>query len=208
MFGLFKKSIHEPVAKQREEIQACNYPDEFKRLLLEGADCDELPGATADFGHNASNPIPVNGLIGTYKYFTKLATAAGSRLYFHRICAGVSSVALHPVDVYETVSMDDMVWDIIFVDMYHPRRSNKAPRGYQLIPYDKKLGDLHYCYGISKQVARFPHDLPQAIGQEMGIAAFERRARERIASLPFHRPSEHVSKLRELSFIPESVQRI
>ena len=72
----------------------------------------------------------------------------------------------------------------------------------------EKLGDLHYCYGISKQVARFPHDLPQAIGQEMGIAAFERRARERIASLPFHRPSEHASKLRELSFIPESFQRI
>lgn len=208
MFGIFKTSIHEPVAKQREEILACNYPDDFKRHLLEGADCDELPGASADFGHNASNPIPVNGLIGTYKYFAKLFTDSGFPLYFHRICAGESPVAKHPVDVYETVSMDNTLWDILFVDMYHPRRSNKAPRGYHLSPYNKKLGDLPYCYGVSKQVARFPQDLPAAVGREMGMEAFERRARERIASLPFQRPADHVHKLRELSFKPESFQRI
>ena len=88
------------------------------------------------------------------------------------------------------------------------RRSNKAPRGYHLAPHNKALGDLPYCYGVTKQVERFPQDLPPAIGQEMGMAAFQRRARERIASLPFQRPPEHSRKLRELSFNPESFQRV
>ncbi len=208
LFGLFKKPIHEPVEKQRAEVQAIDNPEEFKRMVLDGADCDVLPGASGEFGRSPDNPIPVNGVVGTLKYLAKLVTAEGNHLLFHRICTTGSAAARYPVDVYEIVCTRDKVWDLLFIDMYHPRRSNKAPSGYRLEPYDKKFGDRPLCCGVNVQVAGFPQNLPEPVGRMMGSKAFEDVTRKLISALPFQRPPDHVRKLMEKHFIPTGFSRV
>ncbi|MGZ4964291.1 MAG: hypothetical protein ACXWC8_17180 [Limisphaerales bacterium] len=202
MFGFFKKQIHEPLNKQHHDLE--QYPVGFREEFLNGEDCDALKGATGEFGKCATNPIPVNGLLGTFKYLGKLRASHGPALYFHRVSSVKSTIAQHPVDVYETITMDGRVWDVLFVHMYHPRRSNLAPAGYHLNVFDKQLGDLPFAYGVDTQLRNFPADLPEALEASMG-GAFARRARERIAQADFTRPQAHLDQLRSMTVAPVTI---
>jgi hypothetical protein len=77
MFGLFKKSIHEPVSKQREDLAM--YPGPFAEMIVGGEDCDELSAGSGPFG-SQHNPIPVNGALGEIKYLGKLRGKTAHRL--------------------------------------------------------------------------------------------------------------------------------
>lgn len=189
MFGFFRKRIHEPLAKQRADL--AQYPPEFRRLMVNGHDCDTMPGSSGPFG-SLSNPIPVNGARGEIKYLGKLRGRSGSALFFHRICSTSSPVCEHSVDVYETVCMDGTQWATLYFDMYHPRRSNLAPDGFTLMPFDRQLKmDLPFAYGVNGLVSNFPHGLPDAIVKLYGKipgATFARRAQEQLDRYEFRRP--------------------
>ena len=45
------------------------------------------------------------------------------------LTVAVEDVSEDPVDCYEIVCMDGTQWDRIFLDCYHPRRSNLVPEG-------------------------------------------------------------------------------
>ena len=201
MFGFFKRQIHESVERQRHDLDG--YPVGFREEFLGGEDCDVIAGATGVFGKCATNPIPVNGLIGTFKYLGKLRASHGVALYFHRVSSVVSPLAKHAVDVYETVTLDAQVWDVCFLHMYHPRRSNLAPAGYSLIACDKQIGDIPFAYGVNTQLHDFPHDLPEALAPMS--EAFARRTRERLAQADFRRPQSHLDRLRNMNVSPLAI---
>jgi len=57
---------------------------------------------------------------------TKSCTTNGrERTLFHRLGA------IDKVDVFEAVSFNGSEWFILFVDLYHPRRSRLAPDGFR-----------------------------------------------------------------------------
>jgi hypothetical protein len=199
MFNLFKPRFHEPVARQRAEVLKRN-PRFFADLVLAGADCDELPNrGDGTFGESELNPIPVNGALGVTRYFFKLRTAQGLGSYFHRICTLNSPVSKHKIDAYEIVSLDGLVWNILFFDIYHPRRSNFAPQGYILTPYDPKLDVLGlFGYGSSNHLENFPHDIPDALKDSQYPEAFVRRCAEGLSGIQFCRPAVHVQRLRDV----------
>lgn len=189
MFDFFKKEIHEPLAKQHANLG--QYPPDLAILLANGLDCDFLPRASGAFG-SLSNPIPVNGAIGEIKYLGKLRGASGFALFFHRIGSISTPVCDHSIDIYETVCMDGSQWTILHFDMYHPRRSNLAPDGFSLLPFDRRLGmDLPFAYGVAELVSNFPYGLPVAIvkfyGEHPG-STFARHAQEKLDRYVFHRP--------------------
>lgn len=189
MFEFFKKKIHEPIAKQRADLG--RYPPEFANLLANGLDCDFLPRAIGSFG-SLSNPIPVNGALGEIKYLGKLRGRSGFALFFHRIGTTSTPVCNHSIDIYETVCMDGSQWTTLHFDFYHPRRSNFAPEGFSLAPFDRRMGvDLPLAYGVNGFVSNFPYGLPGAImkfyGKHPG-AAFSRHAQEKLDRYVFHRP--------------------
>ncbi|MFH1966014.1 MAG: hypothetical protein ABIJ42_10810 [Acidobacteriota bacterium] len=173
MFNLFKKPpIHEPIGTQRAEAVSFLAEGPFKSILAEkylnGLDCDQLPGGKGPFG-TLDNPIPVNGSMGEIKYLAKLRGNTGKAIMFHRIGSMSSSVTEDPVDCYEVVCMDGTQWTRLYFDCYHPRRSNLAPPGYRLTPFDKRKGfDSFFGFGCSGRVADFPHGLPNAIIAEEG----------------------------------------
>ncbi len=154
MFGFGKKSIHEPEEQQIKDLE--NYPALMRDLILIGESCDQITGAIGEYGRAPTNPIPVNGLLGIYKYLGKLSAPSGISYFFHRVCSVNVGSSKYPIDVYELVAMDSSTWDLLFIDMYHPRRSNIAPKGMTLRPYEKKIGDHPFAYGVDSQLQNFP----------------------------------------------------
>ena len=192
MFSFFKKNYHEPVKQQIAEVQQ----QPIGPLAIAGEDCDELQNAQGPFGHSFNNPIPVNGLLGAYKYLGKLLSPKGNIVYFHRIGSLDSDVAKNLIDAYEVVDMAGGYWDLVFIDMYHPRRSNKAPEGYKLKEYNASYGDLPLAYGVDIFCPNFPFDLADAIQSRNNLEVFARKVRERLsAGGQYNRPESQAMKL-------------
>ena len=110
---------------------------------------DRIPGGSGDFGLRVTNPIPVNGPVGECAYLSRLETLSGERLLFHRLGAD------NGIDVFEAVTFSGLSWHILFLDMYHPRRSRLAPKGF-------RLGDAKPFTGFTTHCPNFPYDFAQA----------------------------------------------
>lgn len=195
MMGWFRSPIHEPVTLQRESLLR----EPIAQDALAGIDCDELPDARGDFGRSHDNPISVNGLIGSYVYLGKLVSPSDAIIYFHRLGCVDSDVSVNPVDVYEVVDINGEHWDILYLDMYHPRRSNKSPEPYRLKLYDRKVGDIPFAFGVDIFCPMFPHDLADAISTRNGLDAFASRVRERMRLGSFQRPPVQAQLVSEVS---------
>lgn len=191
MFSFLKPKIHEPEEVQIAEVSKSS----LGVICASGLSCDELPGAQGPFGTSYNNPIPVNGSIGTFKYLNKLYAPTGP-VYYHRLGSLNADVSDKQVDAFELVTWNGDFWDILFFDIYHPRRSNKAPETYSLRSYKTNpLGDIAFGFGVNIYCPDFPYDLPAAVEHVTGMAAFGRRVRERVEQTTYKRPSSHEDKV-------------
>ena len=83
---------------------------------------DQHPKSEGDFGRSLTNPIPANGPIGSMSYLSNLGTNSGHRILFHRI------KVFQDIDVYEFAALSGDSWGLLFVDMYHSRKSKQIPK--------------------------------------------------------------------------------
>lgn len=161
--------------------------DEMEAMLLSAPAIDERPDGQGAFGLDERNPIPVNGAIGELSYLSKLETSNGERMMFHRVGA------INTVDVFEAVTYSGSGWYIFFVDYYHPRRSRKAPSGFQIANEPRQFSGFHnFC-------RNFPYDFADA---KQASAEFLRMAyiplgnvMPQIEKKVFTRPMNHKAKL-------------
>lgn len=192
MFNFLNKktnNIHEPVSKQLEDVMAL--PEIISKDIINGADCDEISGASGPFG-SITNPIPVNGFIGEIKYLGKLTGKSGFGFFFHKLYSRQSEATSHPVDVFELVSLDGGTWTTLCFDIYHPRRSNKCPAGFQLKPFDKKLGfDFPFAYGVLDYLPNFPYDIPDALLSTYNSKAFSEKSKHYLQNYIFERKNKN-----------------
>lgn len=174
-----------------ENLQNSKYAPTIRDRIVGGLDVDRLPHATGEFGRVAENPVPVNGVLGELIYLSLLKTRDTSqRLLFHRLGS------VESIDVYETVSIDGRKWDILFLSLYHPRKSRKAPAGYVLAePHSQPL-----LYGTNLWIERFPYGLQDAIRQtteeKIGIPLRPPQVRQAEESVRFQRPQEHEEQIK------------
>ena len=159
--------------------------------IINGLDVDELPDGVGDFGHAAENPIPVNGALGELLYLSLLKTKdTNLRLLFHRLGS------VESLDMYETVSIDGRKWDILFLSMYHPRKSKKTPNGYDLADYRSQP----LLYGTNQRVKNFPYGLQSAIQETtekvIGIPLPPPQVREAEERVRLNRPPEHENRIK------------
>lgn len=166
IFGRKKEdqALHDAFAKIRriiedEQFQLELVPPAVRELLESRPAYDKAPNGTGAFGFIETNPIPVNGPIGQLAYLSKLETLTGQRIVFHRIGA------IDYVDVFEAVSFDGHQWFILFVDLYHPRRSRLTPDGFRFTPEVAQFSGFH------KFCDDFPYDFAEkkATQQESGL---------------------------------------
>lgn len=173
-----------------ENAQNERLPEPYRSEVRRGADCDEIAGAVGEFGRDPRNPIPVNGPLGELLYLSNLRTADSQHIMFHRL-GSVSNV-----DIYETVSLDGAIWDILFLHQYHPRKSQHAPSGYRIVTGSERNSLL---LGVNDFVAAFPERLPDAIANTSErIFRFRIRppqVREALGRAIFARPTDHLTRL-------------
>lgn len=170
---------------------AMNHPSIAERITG-GLDVDQLPNATGEFGHCIENPIPVNGPLGEILYLSQLQSSdTNQRLFFHRIGS-----ALH-IDIYETVTTNGKLWDLLYLSLYHPRKSRIAPEGYRLVSLESQPA----IFGVNSRIEEFPIGLQRAVIELtksiFGIPLASSEIRIAEESCRFDRPVEHQRCVRE-----------
>jgi hypothetical protein len=182
-----------------EKAQIDGLPDSFRSEVLSGADCDEIAGATGEFGRDPQNPIPVNGPLGEMIYLSSLRTVTSQKIMFHRLGS------IRNVDAFETVSFDGAVWDIFFFDLYHPRKSRRAPTAYRIAAGAERD---RFLLGANEFVASFPDQLPDAIsntnGRLFNTRMRPRQVREAIDRIIFKRPADYQMRLNSVMAMLEA----
>ena len=155
MFGFLRPQIHDAVERQIQDVRA----EPIATRALSGLNCDTLEIVAGEFGFSPHNPIPVNGVGGVFRYLGKLLNPDGNINMFHRLGSFSSNACQNLVDGFEVVGNDGSNWDVIFLSMYHPRRSNRTPSGYRFKQYNKALGDLPVAFGSWDYCKDFPCEL-------------------------------------------------
>ncbi len=220
MFNIFKKRIEdETLEEQRQDILKFNPMGAkigelglegplgqfatFQDSMLNGLSCDQLPHATGKFGFEATNPIPVNGPLGEIKYLNRLRNKNGVGIIYHRLGSfGVKAIQTS-VDAYEVVSIHGDIWDVLYFDMHHPRRSTLPPEGYTFCKFHPIYSKLGFGYGSNSFDDEFPFGIPQILARK---ASFEEKMgktlkQEFLDQYSFKRPAEHLKKTQEHRFL-------
>lgn len=160
----------------------------MKEMIESRPAYDKDPNGTGPFGFTETNPIPVNGPIGQLAYLSKLETERGERILFHRIGA------VDTIDVFEAVTFSGSEWFILFVDLYHPRRSRLTPDGFR---FTDEVGQFS---GFHKFCTDFPYDFVEMkqseseSGLSMAYIAIS-KVMEPIQKRAYQRPLAHKAKL-------------
>lgn len=188
-----EKALREALGQIRriledEQFQIDMIHPAMKAMIESGPAYDRDPDGIGPFGFSETNPIPVNGPIGQLAYLSKLETDRGERILFHRIGA------VDTIDVFEAVTFSGSEWFILFVDLYHPRRSRLTPEGFQFTQ------ELSQFSGFHKFCKDFPYDfveMKQAereSGLSMAYIAISKVA-EPIQNRAHQRPLAHKAKM-------------
>lgn len=177
---------------QNESAQNDGLPEPYRSMVCSGVACDEIAGANGEFGRSIRNPIPVNGPLGELIYLSNLRVVNSQHpIMFHRIGSAGA------IDVFETVSFDGNNWDILYFDLYHPRKSRRSPAGYQVAGSQRSLPT-----GTNEFVAQFPEELPAAISiaceKLIGLRLSPAEVRKAIERIRFARPTEHQATYKSL----------
>jgi hypothetical protein len=135
-----------------EAAQNRAYQGGIGRLICAGTDVDQREGGIGEFGRSEHNPIPVNGPLGELLYISQLVTRTGTHVMGHRLGS------MNNVDVYEIASFDGACWDILYFDMYHPRKSRRAPAGF-------RLEADGFILATNEKVPAFPSGMREAISR-------------------------------------------
>ena len=197
-WGLKKKSSEPPEIEaifqklhhflKTPELQNERLPVALQSAIANNCACDVVPRAEGAFGRSPTNPIPANGPLGQVLYLSSLQIN-GTAVMFHRL-GSVSDI-----DVFETVSLDGEVWDVLYLSLYYPRRSGNVPTGYSL------REDARF-FGTNSRVDPFPQDLYQAVRQftkdALGIPLPNRLIREALDNHHFRRPETQKRRVDEL----------
>ena len=159
--------------------------------VAEGDGVDQLTGATGEFGFDPLNPIPVNGPLGAITYLSRLKTALGERLLFQRVGGDLD------VQAYEAVTYSGEHWFVLFLDIYHPRKSHQLPVGFEF------SGDVAMFSGFVDTSSVFPKDYTERVSaldaRLQPAYAPETRLGGHFGSGDYNRPVGHWAKLEALA---------
>lgn len=188
-----EKALRELFARINRILEDETFQLEFvqpaMKAMLESAPAyDKDPDGSGPFGFTDTNPIPVNGPIGQLAYLSRLETQSGQRILFHRLGA------IGTVDVFEAVTFNGSEWFILFVDLYHPRRSRLTPDGFRFTK------DVAQFSGFHKFCEDFPYDFVEKKSsmRESGLSIAYiaiSKVSEKLQNRVFIRPLAHKAKL-------------
>lgn len=166
MLNIFKKKfVDETLEEQKNDVLNLNKSefsdDTLIKEILSGDSCDEIPNSTGDFGRTLTNPVPVNGPVGEFKYLNRLRCSNG--FIFHRLGSVNQEDIQGNIDVFEIVSVDGRTWDVLYLHFYHPRRSTKLPTGFTFSEFHVIYSRVLFGYGTNQTDRDFPFGIAKFI---------------------------------------------
>ena len=174
------------LSDEAEQIE--EYPEPLKTLMTTGSDGDKTVGGHGPFGTSVTNPIPVNGPIGQILYLSGLRLN-DERILFHRLGS------IDKIDVFECVDIKCTDWKLLYLDMYHPRKSKIAPEGYSI------AGDNVLLSGVTYLVSDFPRRLYSGVVEysekRFGISIADPTVRMSLERSNFERPPHHLKMIED-----------
>jgi hypothetical protein len=159
--GLFdsEKPIKRPPVIADNSKHILNYK------FLNGEDCDIIKGSYGEFGKTFTNPIPVNGPNGALLYLNSLRDINNNVIFYHRLTSIKKINSDEAIDVYELVDVNGSFWDIVYLDMYHPRNSNLLPKGYLLAEFHAIFSKVTFGMGSNRFFPNFPKNMENIFNQ-------------------------------------------
>ena len=172
-------------------LQNDTYDAALAAKVRGGADCDRIPGGTGRFGHDASNPIPVNGPFGEWTYLSRLRIrATGSMVFFHK------TRSFGAVDEFEVVNVSGRFAARLYFAPYHPRLSRLYPEQFTL------EREAVFPRGITSICPDFPKGLHKLIKKEadqrLGVDVVEKES----VRINVAQAQESLSRLRKYGGLP------
>jgi len=108
------------------------YHDLMQDLCENGCDEDEIPDGKGEFGYSVNNPIPVNTILETHSYLSRLRTLDGEKVRYFKIGSTSSVASLYQVECYKIKNFKDNELAVLYLSPFQKKTSEKAPRGFKL----------------------------------------------------------------------------
>jgi hypothetical protein len=135
--NLFAKFVFSKLLKQKSKIDDPAFLEATLSALgfmpdnNGGLEYDEIPGAFGSFGIESTNPVPVNGILSSNAYLSKLMTDDGLTISWERVGSMGADNIDKPIDCYKITDSKGQRRPNIYISAYHSCTSKKAPKGYK-----------------------------------------------------------------------------
>lgn len=107
--------------------------DMMSQMSEGGTNQDTIPDGYGEFGHDITNPIPVNTIMGSIAYLGKLRTMDGQKVQYDRLGSMGSENIDKPIDKYE-ISVQGRKVATLFISPYNKKNSERPPKGFKISP--------------------------------------------------------------------------
>ncbi len=105
----------------------------MEKLNEGGTDQDVMPDGYGEFGHDITNPIPVNTVMGSIAYLGKLRTMAGTKVQYERVGSTSAPNIDQIIDEYEIFDNGQKI-ATLFICPYNKKNSDRPPKGFKISP--------------------------------------------------------------------------
>lgn len=101
-------------------------------LNTEGTDQDIIPEGFGEFGHDVTNPIPVNTIFGNTAYLGRLRTFDDIKVRYERLGSTGAANIKNPIDIYDIYDEEKKI-ATLYLSPYNKKNSTIAPKGFKLV---------------------------------------------------------------------------
>jgi hypothetical protein len=129
------------VLKPKELDWVSMMPEEEAQFMLlsiksnpQATVTDEIHGTVGEFGLEPSNPIPVYGIPNNDIYLGRLRTFDGMPIKWERVGSMKHKDIDKLIDNYDIFDSEGKLIANIYISPYHLHTSQKAPKGFKIIP--------------------------------------------------------------------------
>ena len=135
----FLKPMRKPVTNHHKDDSLYKTQKKLHDLMQElcenGCDEDEIPDCKGEFGYSKNNPIPINTILETHSYLSRLRTWDGEKVRYFKIGSFSSEVSLYQVECYKIKNIKGKDLAVLYLSPFQKKTSEKAPEGFKLNVY-------------------------------------------------------------------------
>jgi hypothetical protein len=131
-----------------------------------GTDQDNIPEGVGKFGLEITNPIPVEGIEGSYRYLAQLRTLKDEKITYERYGSDSSPNIKGMIDVY-MIFNDGVEISTLCLAPYNKRNSSLAPEGFKLNGVNNELNYELSKKGMEKNPKKIDYLLESGIDRNL-----------------------------------------